>query len=289
MLKTIVDYQNMPFEHAVVENVTLIMGREHPAHDYYVSVLRGMSSEIKLERKILASEFMKNRTYAFAINSNSFIDSLFNGSIPLSSICNVNQAIALKGDKSLSCKTEYQPGYYKLLDGRNISKYGIHWTGVFLDYDLDRIHSCKRKDIFERPEKLLFRRVSATLMFTYDNSQYYALNTLVVLTEKDNCPCGLKYLLGLLNSKLMNYIYANKYKSTKTVFSEIQARSVGELPIKYSNDSERLVSLVEASINARQEDYLADIDTLQNQIDQIVYRIYGLSDDEKAIVEQSTL
>lgn len=41
----------------------------------------------------------------------------------------------------------------------------------------------------------------------------------------------LKFLLSIFNSKLLNYCYANLFKSSKTVFSEIQARSVGRLPL----------------------------------------------------------
>ena len=92
-----------------------------------------------------------------------------------------------------------------LSHGRNINRFSINWSGIYLDYDLSRIHSCKRKDIFEAEEKLLFRRVSSTLIAAYDDEQYYALNTLVVMTPK-NDSVDLKYILGLFNSKLMNYI-----------------------------------------------------------------------------------
>ena len=76
-------------------------------------------------------------------------EQLFENTVPLSEICNINQAIALKGDKTLSVKTNYAPGYYRFLDGRNVKRYSIEWDGLYLDYDLDRIHSCKRKDIFD--------------------------------------------------------------------------------------------------------------------------------------------
>lgn len=283
-LLVLVDYQDMPFEHAVVENVTLIFGKQKASDDAEVRVLKGTTESIQPFKSIPLASFQKNKTCAFSINSNDFIDKLFEGTVPLSSLCNINQAIALKGDKSLSCKTEAAPDYYRLLDGRNINKYGIQWTGVYLDYDLERIHSCKRKDIFEVPEKLLFRRVSSTLMFTYDNSQYYALNTLVVVTKKDGCSSELKYLLALLNSTLMNYIYANKYKSTKKVFSEIQARSVGELPIK-ETDCPEIISLVDEALEAKTNNFTADIGDIMKKIDNIVYSIYGLTSDEIAEVE----
>jgi len=287
-LLVIVDYQDMPFEHAVVENVTLIFGKDKAPEGAQVRVLKGTTQSIQHFKSIPLTAFQKNKTYAFSINSNDFIDKLFEDTVPLSSLCNVNQAIALKGDKSLSCKTEANPSYYRLLDGRNISKYGIQWTGVYLDYDVERIHSCKRKDIFEASEKLLFRRVSSTLMFTYDDAQYFALNTLVVVTKKDNCSADLKYLLALLNSTLMNYIYANKYKSTKKVFSEIQARSVGELPIRIQ-DRPEIIRLVDRALKAREDDFTADISDIMLQIDRIVYDIYELSDEEISVIESGNV
>ena len=38
-------------------------------------------------------------------------------------------------------------------------------------------------------------------------------------------------MLALLNPKLINHFYTLKFKSTKSIFSEIQARSVGKIPI----------------------------------------------------------
>lgn len=285
-LNTIVDYQDMPFANAVVENVTLILSKVKPSETDQVRVMKGTVHSIKFYKNIPVCKFRDNKNCVFSINSNEFIERMFADSVPLNSLCNVNQAIALKGDKSLSCKSDYQNGYYKLLDGRNINQYGIQWTGVYLDYDLSRIHSCKRKDIFECNEKLLFRRVSSSLIFTYDDSQFYALNTLVVVTRKESCPCDLRYLLALLNSKLMNYIYANKFKSTKKVFSEIQARSVGELPIRLS-ETPQLVTLAEKALQAKKEDFNADISGILHEIDNLVYNLYGISPEEVELIESN--
>ena len=84
----------------------------------------------------------------------------------------------------------------------------------------------------------------------------------------------------------MNYIYKNKFKSTKTVFSEIQARSVGELPIK--NDmvhKAEIVNLVDRILSAKKANPLADTTAEEREIDRLVYDLYGLTEDEIAIVE----
>jgi hypothetical protein len=283
-IKSIVDYEDLPFENAVVENITIIFSKT--ITDLYdINIYKGTGDDILLFNSISADIFRHSKNYTFSINSNDFISKLFDNAIPLNQLCNINQAIALKGDKSLSVKHEDNGHYYRLLDGRNINKYSITWSGAYLDYDINKIHSCKRKDIFLCDEKLFFRRVSANLIFTYDNEKYFALNTLVVITQKQK-NCDIKYLLGLLNSKLMNYIYVSKFKSTKTVFSEIQARSVGELPIRISDEQQTIVDIVNEILYIKKENAKADTSELQNQIEKIVYNLYGLNEDEIRIIEE---
>jgi len=144
----------------------------------------------------------------------------------------INQAIALKHDRAAYLHDRARgPEYKKLLDGRDIDRYSLNFRNVYLRYDLSAIHSCKREDIFLADEKLLFRRVGASLVFCYDDDQHYALNTLVVVTPSRGAT-NLRALLSLLNSRLINWFFVTYLKSTKDVFSEIQARQVAQLPIR---------------------------------------------------------
>ena len=243
----LVDYDEMPFENAVVENVTLILQNTLRLNNI-VQVFKDNLIERYELAKINQNQFFAQKNYTFNINSNDIVDEIISDKKyrKLSTLCEVNQGIALKGDKSLSLKYSNSNGdYYPLLDGRNINKYKIDWDGVYLDYDLERIHSCKRKDIFQTDEKLFFRRVSKNLIFTYDNQQFFALNTIVVVNKKTNCKYDLKALLAILNSDILNYIYQKQFKSTKKVFSEIQAKSLKELPIPtIDSNVEKILSLL---------------------------------------------
>lgn len=231
-LKQVVSYEELPFENAVVENISFVAIKK-TLDNYPILHFTSDINNVKFDISKWKAEFYKTETLSFNFRSNSLTEIINRDSVELSSICAINQAIALKGDKLLSVRKENpNKEYYRLLDGRNIDKYQIKWIDTFLDYDLNKIHSCKTKDIFLSKEKLFFRRVSNKLVFAYDNEQFFALNTLVVVNLKESLYFKLKYLLGVLNSRLINYYYVNKHKSTKIVFSEIQAKSVGELPIK---------------------------------------------------------
>jgi hypothetical protein len=223
-------------------------------------------------------------------------------------LLNINQAIALKGDRSLSLYDSREgDNFYPVLDGREINRYVTRWSGNFLEYELSRIHSCKRTDIFECKEKILFRRVGESIVATLDRGRYYALNTLVVITPSALRQDQLTYVLGVFNSRLMNFYYRQFLKSPKRTFSEIQAQQVGQLPIRTIDFSDpndkahhdRMVELVETMLKLHEELATAktsheqtmlqrQINATDKQIDQLVYELYGLTDEEIKIVEEAS-
>jgi hypothetical protein len=179
------------------------------------------------------------------------------------------------------------------------------WAGRFLEYEISRIHSCKRTDIFECDEKIFFRRVGESIVATLDRERFYALNTLVVITPRALGEHKLTYVLGLFNSRLLNFYYLTFLKSTKRTFSEIQARQVGQLPLRTIDFDDpvdaarhdKMVALVErmlelhkklaaASVPADKTLYQRQIDATDAQIDALVYELYGLAEDEIRIVEE---
>jgi len=116
------------------------------------------------------------------------------------------------------------------------------------------------------------------------------------------------YVLGLVNSKLLFFnlrLISNKFRGgwitcTKQYFGTLPIRT-----IKYSDSDEvarhdRIVGLVERTLELHER--LAEakiqrektviqhqIDATDRQIDRLVYELYGLSDEEIAIVEEATV
>jgi len=103
---------------------------------------------------------------------------------------------------------------------------------------------------------------------------------------------------------LLNFYYQTFLKSTKRTFSEIQARQVGQLPLRTVNFDDpadvtrhdKMVALVDrmlelhkklaaATIPADKTLYQRQIEATDRQIDALVYELYGLTEEEIAIVE----
>lgn len=155
--------------------------------------------------------------------------------------------------------------------------------------------------------KLLMKKICFNLEVAYDESGYInPINTVYVIKMNDK-NYHFKYLLGILNSKLLTYYARTKYFSThmRGGYIELRVFEVQQLPIRkidFSNlmgkaQHDQLVSLVDNMLetqklyhNAKSDSdknlYKQKIDLIDNQIDDLVYKLYGLTDEEIKIVEK---
>ena len=123
----------------------------------------------------------------------------------------------------------------------------------------------------------------------YDNSECLAAKSTTIICGEEN---NLKYLTGLLNSKLLSWWYKINYNSLKMSGEALGfgSNEVGSIPIIIADENikNKLINLVEKVIHLyRQDNYLEnnDIKVLENKIDIIVYKIYGLTYSEVKTVD----
>lgn len=307
-IREIVNYSDMVFSDAIVETNTLFLSKQRISSDVTISDCK---SPYKYEYRAIDEKVYKNTyksQFLVKVNEESLrVRSIFDSvELKLGDIMNINQGIALKSDRSAHIYERKENDQFKpLLDGRDINRYSLEWPGNYLKYDKNAIHSCKREDIFLTKEKLFFRRVSEKLMATLDNEQHYALNTLVVMNLKENFSLDIRYILALFNSKALNWYYNNFFRSTKRVFSEIQTRSVKQLPIPsidFSMSSQKekhdeIVKIVndllkmnkklqDIKLESQQKQIQRAIDHNERRVDKLIYDLYGLGGDEVKIIEE---
>jgi type I restriction-modification system DNA methylase subunit len=313
-IEHIVSYEKRVFSGAVVETATLVLAKTKSAAKTITAFCRNHTKEITYTKKRISQKIFEHT------HKNSFIVTSAAGdlrmkqnidshcSLKFDDISTINQAIALKKNRSaLLYKNQRGKNYQPVLDGREISRYCTNWSGRYLRYDLKAIHSCKREDIFLSKEKIFFRRVASSLIGTLDTNRFYALNTLAVINKRENMNIDIRCLLGVFNSRLVNYYYIKFLKSTKNVFSEIQARQVGQIPFpniditkkkdKWQHDEivhsvNKLLLLYQklpAAANPQTVRQVRDkIAYYEEQIDQIVYQLYGLTDEEIKMIENES-
>ena len=91
----------------------------------------------------------------------------------------------------------------------------------------------------------------------------------------------LKFVLGILNSKFIDFIFRHLNSNTQVSAGELNA-----LPLPDSEDSVQasIINFVDQILDAKHTDPDVDVSELENQIDQIVYLLYDLTPKEIAIV-----
>ncbi|MBF8275350.1 MAG: Class SAM-dependent methyltransferase [Candidatus Brocadiaceae bacterium] len=142
------------------------------------------------------------------------------------------------------------------------------------------LRNCAYYDLFGRP-KIIFPNLQSTNKFAYDTSGTY-LNAPAVFL-----PTDAKWLLGLLNSKVVWYFLKTICVVRNGGFIEVKPQYFEQISIPSLKDTDKkqLDSLVDQILTAKQNVPDANTSALEKQIDQMVYKLYDLTPDEIEIVE----
>jgi adenine-specific DNA-methyltransferase len=142
-----------------------------------------------------------------------------------------------------------------------------------------------RKDVdFDGP-KIVAPQRNYKNTFGYNDVSWYASADVYYITEK-NTGIALKYILALLNSKLY-FFWLYLRGKRKGEMLELYQKPLSEIPIKCISASEQkpFIGLVDKILTGRKSDPEADTTKLEREIDRLVYELYGLTEEEIAIVE----
>ena len=93
-----------------------------------------------------------------------------------------------------------------------------------------------------------------------------------------------KYLLGLMNSRLMNWYF--RCFSTN---SNVNGYEVENFPMPIDNPAIKsgIIELVNSILHQKEHDISADTSTLEHQLDRLVYQLYNLTPEEIEIIEKT--
>ena len=161
------------------------------------------------------------------------------GSSPLSDFIRFSRGIKTSDDKRFIINEQRNTECKKVYRGRNLKAYKLNWNGEYIWYRPDLMRQkvgCvpHTKEFFDVPEKLVTQRVNSSrqLLVAYDNQQNYFLDTTNVSNYSTwDGKTPLKYLCGLLNSKLINFWYCKKY-----LMPTIGGYELHSIPIKTINN-----------------------------------------------------
>jgi len=147
---------------------------------------------------------------------------------------------------------------------------GDHWSNL---------RNCAYLEDFEKP-KIIWGEISDKPKFAYDDQNYYAEATAFLMTGE-----SLKFLLGILNSKLSEWYFNLIGTTTGMGTNRWKKYKIEMLPIVEPSEKLRraIEDLVDEIIIAKNNN--AETLNLEKQVDNLVYELYDLEPEEIAIIE----
>lgn len=149
------------------------------------------------------------------------------------------------------------------------------------------LHRAKRLQSFIVP-KIVCSQRSKSNDFGYNEIPWFASADVYFITEPEN-GFEIKYILGILNSKLY-YVWLYNKGKRKGESLELYQKPLSEIPIKEANRNQQkeIVDIVDTILKAKKSNLQSDTSRDENKIDVLVYHLYGLTYDEVLIVDPGT-
>ncbi|MCG4758276.1 Eco57I restriction-modification methylase domain-containing protein [Bacteroides eggerthii] len=137
---------------------------------------------------------------------------------------------------------------------------------------------------FEKSEKIIWGLTADKWAYALDTEQYYLPSNAYILTSET---ISIRFILGLLNSKLLHYYFRFIGVMTAGGAYTLKAATIEVLPIAIgTKEQQKEIALkVESLLNAKAKNKQVDVSSTESEIDRLVYNLYGLSEDEIKIVE----
>ncbi|MBN1455991.1 MAG: N-6 DNA methylase [Methanomicrobia archaeon] len=240
-------------------------------------------------------------------------------SLPLQRFCDFSLGLTpydkYKGHTQQQIKGRVFHSNYKkdesfkpLLSGADVSRYIVDWkSGGWISYG-NWLGAPREQRFFTQPRIIVRQIISGEpphIFACYTEQEFYNAQIGFNLLLKPEVNVSLKFLLALINSRLMTFYHRNRFlDQSKRVFQKILIQDAKNFPIRimeFSNQGEvakhdKLVLLVEqmldlqrkyhaAKMERDKELYERQIIIIDKQIDKLVYDLYGLTEEEIKVVE----
>ncbi len=193
------------------------------------------------------------------------------------------------------------------LKGRDVSRWGYRFGNHWLRNDyksyLQKNDTFRfSPDFLEQSPKIIYRQTADRIIATLDFNKYYLDKTVHLIVPKKGKQINLFFLLGILNSTFILYFYRETSRENGRAFAQVMTVDVKKIPLKFDVTVEtKIAELVKIQLNLmgqinkvdneklidRIDSIKEEIVKIDNRIDELVYKIYGITEKERKIIEES--
>lgn len=250
-LLEIVNLAGHSFENVNVETVIYFGYKEKG--EFVTRVLLNKGKEFIYSHSKNSISFINEEEKLFKVFSDEYSEEInkkiFKNSIALDEIVEIKAGLqAYEKGKGIPKQTEedvknrpYDYTYkfdeetYKYLEGNNVGRYSINWSGQYLKYG-ENLAAPRSVELFNG-KKIIIREITGAfpknIISTYTEEFYLYNRSNIGIIEKEGKKIDLKYILVVLNSTLISYYFMkNTAKSVRKLFPKIILNDLRKFPFK---------------------------------------------------------
>ncbi len=206
-----------------------------------------------------------------------------------------------------SCQRGSPKNKIKILNEKTINS-----LSCIISKDVNRYYPTASNSIFVisnlqnnviSKEKILLPRTVLRVRSAYEKGGNFIMDRIYYLIPKTSVKINLKFVTGVLNSKLIDFYYKTNFGTTHVGggYLDLRGAQIVRLPIKIPSDKQQkeIVELVNKILELKGElqkvnsqsdkgfKLQEEINRVDKKIDQEIYKLYNLSEKEIDIIEAS--
>jgi hypothetical protein len=169
---------------------------------------------------------------------------------------------------------------------------GKHVATFF--YEWDKKHYISYGDWLAAPrdpkyfmgKRILFREIIGSRFVCTTIDEEFVIDRSLYIAKPKSDKINVDCVLAILASKLLVWLFKFEKNEFDDLFPKIRLEEFKKLPIpKDSSKCNQLQQVVNKIIETKREDKSSNTDSLEQQLDQYVYAVYGLTEEEVKIIE----
>lgn len=188
--------------------------------------------------------------------------------------------------------------WFPLMRGSLMNKYISFWNEDSWILYGEWLAAPRKPFIFEAEEKIIVRQTGDSIIATIIPKNIIARDNLHIIVSNS---LNLRFLLGVINSKLTNFYYYQINPERGEALAQVKKNHVEQLPVPRINSKNKPlhdqivnyvdkllllnIELQKATLDTQKEQYKGKIGHYEDRINEIVYQLYELSEEEIKTIE----
>jgi hypothetical protein len=239
-LKKVLDLGNRVFGEGVADSIIILFEKQAAISleqevEIYTQI-KDLENNIYEVKNIAQKEYLESDGFVVNVNIGKKEISLFkkveSSSVKMKKIIKNYVGIVTGDNKKFISGKKLDLRYKEILIGKDLGRYNYNFNSRYVLFDKEQLWSNTDESIFQLPEKILLRKTGNILIACIDENQFYTEQTIYNLFPRTKTDISLRFILTLINSKLMQYYFYNKLITNPKAYPYIKGIHIDLLPIR---------------------------------------------------------